>query len=109
MQPILHPTKEQVRAYMHLREFDRRPPPMPDEIRRQLGWHSASDADSDSDADRAGAVYRTVCGYAGCNSSFSFSPVPAGSSLLFPGTIAQLATLLAVEWCFLAAGISRSR
>ncbi|NGZ88060.1 hypothetical protein [Duganella aceris] len=29
------------------------------------------------------------------------------STLLLPGTIAQLATLLAVEWCFLAAGISR--
>jgi hypothetical protein len=29
------------------------------------------------------------------------------STLFLPGTIAQLATLLAVEWCFLAAGISR--
>jgi hypothetical protein len=29
------------------------------------------------------------------------------STLLLPGTIAQLATLMAVEWCFLAAGISR--
>ena len=28
-------------------------------------------------------------------------------TLFLPGTIAQLATLLAVEWCFLAAGISR--
>ena len=28
-------------------------------------------------------------------------------TFLLPGTIAQLATLLAVEWCFLAAGISR--
>jgi len=31
----------------------------------------------------------------------------ATPSLFLPGTIAQLATLLAVEWCFLAAGISR--
>jgi hypothetical protein len=81
MHTTLHPTKEQVRAYMHLREFDRRPPPTPDEIRRQLGWYGGS-------------------------ATMHF---PAGSSLLFPGTLAQLATLLAVEWCFLAAGISRSR
>lgn len=81
MHTTLHPTKEQVRAYMHLREFDRRPPPAPAEIRRQLGWYGGS-------------------------ATMDFS---AGSSLLFPGTIAQLAALLAVEWCFLAAGISRSR
>ena len=35
---ITHPTKEQVRAYMLSREADRRPPPPPAEIRRQLGW-----------------------------------------------------------------------
>jgi hypothetical protein len=38
---IVHPTKEQVRAYMAEREADRRPPPAPDEIRRQLGWRLA--------------------------------------------------------------------
>lgn len=75
----LQPTKEQVRAYMHQRqrEFCRRPPPLPEEIRRQLGWH-----------------YRAAC--SGHSSSSTF---------FLPGTIAQLATLLAVEWCFLAAGI----
>ncbi len=73
---IMHPTKEQVRAYMQLREYDRRPPPTPDEIRRQLGWHGDSF----------------------CQDSL------AGSSLLFPGAIAQLAALLTVEWCFRAAG-----
>jgi len=76
-----HPTKEQVRAYMHSREFDRRPPPTPDEIRRQLRWYGAA-------------------------GSLDF---PAGAGLLFPGAIAQLATLLAVEWCFRAAGVSLSR
>ena len=81
MDTSLHPTKEQVRAYMHLREFDRRPPPTPDEIRRQLGWYGAAH-----------------CG--------DFS---TGSGLFLPGTIVQLATLLAVEWCFLAAGFSRTR
>lgn len=35
---IIQPTKEQVRAYMNRREGARRPPPAPDEIRRQLGW-----------------------------------------------------------------------
>lgn len=81
MSTVLHPTKEQVRAYMHLREFDRRPPPTPAEIRQQLGWY----------------------GYSSLNTN-------SGNQCLFlPSTIAQLATLLAVEWCFLAAGVSRSR
>ena len=35
---VTHPSKEQVRAYMAARESARRPPPAPDEIRRQLGW-----------------------------------------------------------------------
>lgn len=35
---ITQPTKEQVRAYMTARESARRPPPSPEEIRRQLGW-----------------------------------------------------------------------
>lgn len=35
---IIHPTKEQVRAYMARRESARRPPPAPEEIRRELGW-----------------------------------------------------------------------
>ena len=38
---ITHPTKEQVRAYMTARESARRPPPSPEEIRRQLGWRLA--------------------------------------------------------------------
>ena len=81
MLATLQPTKEQVRAYMQQRQrdFGHCPPPVPEEIRRQLGWH--------------------------CNSD------PAGhfstSSLFLPGTIAQLVTLMAVEWCFLAAGVSR--
>jgi hypothetical protein len=35
---VTQPTKEQVRAYMAARERARRPPPAPEEIRRQLGW-----------------------------------------------------------------------
>lgn len=44
MHQVIHPSKEQVRAYMARREFALRPPPAPDEIRRQLGWHLAEDA-----------------------------------------------------------------
>jgi hypothetical protein len=36
---VTHPTKEQVRAYMLAREHAYRPPPAPEEIRRQLNWH----------------------------------------------------------------------
>jgi hypothetical protein len=36
---VTHPTKEQVRAYMLAREHAHRPPPPPEEIRQQLGWH----------------------------------------------------------------------
>jgi hypothetical protein len=36
---VTHPTKEQVRAYMVGREHASRPPPAPEEIRQQLGWH----------------------------------------------------------------------
>ena len=80
MPATLHPTKEQVRAYMQLRECDRRPPPTPEEIRRQLGWRCAP----------------SNVGYG------------STSTIFLPGTIAQLATLMAVEWCFLASGLSRS-
>ena len=81
MPATLQPTKEQVRAYMQQRqrEFCQRPPPVPEEIRRQLGWH---------------------CGVAPAEHFSS-------STLFLPGTIAQLAALLAVEWCFLAAGVRR--
>ena len=85
--PATQPTKEQVRAYMLARECARRPPPRPEEIRRQLGWRrSHPDA---GDVAVPGAL-----------------PV-AASTLLLPGAMVQLATLLAVEWCFLAAGLQR--
>lgn len=38
---VTQPTKEQVRAYMAAREHARRPPPAPQDIRRQLGWSLA--------------------------------------------------------------------
>lgn len=81
-----HPTKEQVRAYMHRRGQAHRPPPAPDEIRRQLGWNWP------------------------CQDSAAYTLIPASPHcLLLPGTIAQLSALLAVEWLFLAAGCRRSR
>ncbi len=76
MHHITHPTKEQVRAYMQQREADRRPPPTPDEIRRQLGWIKAP------------------------------VPASGTQSLFFPAEIAQLAALMAVEWLFRANGFS---
>jgi hypothetical protein len=36
---VTHPTKEQIRAYMLAREHAYRPPPAPEEVRRQLNWH----------------------------------------------------------------------
>lgn len=75
--PATHPTKEQVRAYMRLRECDRRPPPKPEDIRRQLGWQAAPAPDA----------------------------TRAAPALLLPGAMAQLATLMTVHWCFIAAGI----
>lgn len=87
MQTAQHPTKEQVRAYMHQRGLAHRPPPAPDEIRRQLGWDWP------------------------CQDSVNTVTIlPAGPFCLFlPGTLAQLTALMAVEWLFLAAGYSRSR
>ncbi len=33
-----HPSKQAVRAYLERRKRDPKPPPSPEEIRRQLGW-----------------------------------------------------------------------
>lgn len=75
--PGTRPTKEQVRAYMHTREGARRPPPRPEEIRQQLGWQRSD-----------GAV------------------ISAAAPVLFlPGAMVQLATLMAVQWCVVAAGL----
>ncbi len=67
---ITQPTKEQVRAYMAARELARRPPPAPEEIRRQLGWRL--------DAPAAEAQYTRFC--------------------LIPATCGQIATRLAFDW-----------
>lgn len=82
MAATLQPSKEQVRAYMQQRRRECRhcPPPVPEEIRRQLGWHCDGHAVDPS----------------------------TSSTIFLPGTIAQLATLMAVEWCFLAAGVGRA-
>ncbi len=73
MHQITHPSKETVRAYMSQREYALRPPPTPEEIRRQLGWRF-------SDGDE----------------------VPTLSTYLdfLPGKISQLFALLALEWMF---------
>ena len=38
MSTINHPPKHVVRAYLERRARDSKPPPTPEEIRRQLGW-----------------------------------------------------------------------
>lgn len=38
MSTITHPTKHVVREYLERRARDPKPPPTPEEIRRQLGW-----------------------------------------------------------------------
>jgi hypothetical protein len=40
------PTKEQLRQYLYQRQQKSDPPPTPDEIRRQLGWHMLPNATS---------------------------------------------------------------
>jgi hypothetical protein len=65
------PSKEQVRAYMGRRGRACRPPPAPDEVRRQLGWRLA-DAPSD--------------------------PLLVHLYLVLPATIGQLAALVALDW-----------
>lgn len=83
MHHITQPSKEQVRAYMHRREVDHRPPPPPDEIRRELGWFSAYPFDS---------------------IPFVIPAPSSAQGLLFPIEIVRLSTLLAVEWLFHANG-----
>jgi hypothetical protein len=38
MTQITHPSKHAVRAYLERRTHEVKPPPTPEEIRRQLGW-----------------------------------------------------------------------
>lgn len=38
MATISQPSKHSVRAYLERRARDTKPPPTPEEIRRQLGW-----------------------------------------------------------------------
>ncbi len=86
MQTIAHPTKEQVRFYMMLRGRAHQPPPSPSEIRRQLGWSWRCEND-------------TPC--------LIFPSAQFG--LFFPGTLAQLSALMAVEWLFRASGFPARR
>ncbi|MGZ4872751.1 MAG: hypothetical protein ACXV99_12705 [Candidatus Angelobacter sp.] len=33
------PSKEQVRQWMQQRQVEHKPPPTPEQVRRELGWH----------------------------------------------------------------------
>jgi hypothetical protein len=70
---VTHPSKEQVRAYMLAREHAFRPPPAPEEIRRQLNWHVVECGD-----DRV-----------------------LSQLFLLPATFGQLAVQAALDWCLL--------
>jgi hypothetical protein len=75
---ITQPTKEQVRAYMARRERARRPPPAPEDIRRQLGWKLAPS-----------------------------HPVAAMIEMcLLPVTTGQCVSQLMLAWCMLPLGAS---
>ena len=39
MSQTTHPSKHLVRAYLERRSQELKPPPTPEEIRRQLGWN----------------------------------------------------------------------
>ena len=41
MATFTHPPKQVVRAYLERRSREAKPPPSPEEIRRQLGWGMA--------------------------------------------------------------------
>ncbi len=71
MPAVNHPSKEQVRAYMVQREHARLPPPSPDEVRRQLGWHLGDD-----------------------------DPLIVHLLVLLPATVGQLAALIVIDWLF---------
>lgn len=45
MSAINHPPKHLVRAYLERRVREQKPPPTPEEIRRQLGWEMLMPAD----------------------------------------------------------------
>jgi len=68
---VTQPTKEQVRAYMVARGQAKRPPPAPEEIRRQLGWQLAPPD--------------PPCALAGW--------------YMFPATLGQCAVQFVIDWC----------
>jgi hypothetical protein len=45
MTAMKHPTKHLVREYLERRAREQKPPPTPEEIRRQLGWGMLMPAD----------------------------------------------------------------
>jgi len=53
MSDIKHPSKQLVRAYLERRCRDTKPPPTPEEIRRQLGWGMLMPADLKLDGGRS--------------------------------------------------------
>lgn len=46
MTPVTHPSPQQVRDWMKQRQAEQKPPPTPEEIRRELGWELVRDNQS---------------------------------------------------------------
>jgi hypothetical protein len=53
MSAITHPPKHLVRAYLERRVREQKPPPTPEEIRRQLGWGMVLQTDLKMSASRS--------------------------------------------------------
>ena len=46
MTPVTHPTPAQVRAWMQQRQAEKKPPPSPADVRRELGWELIKGSDT---------------------------------------------------------------
>ena len=86
MEPGPHPSKEEVRAWMVRRCRAHLPPPAPDEIRRELGWHLLP----------APAVPRVP------PPLLPPLPPPPPAPAQVPLLLVEMAALTAVIWCALA-------
>lgn len=99
MDPRPHPSKEEVRAWMARRGRTGLPPPAPDEIRRELGWHLLPAAAPPSPSHGLPKARSTA------------TPVaqPVALPPMLPLLFAELAALTAVAWCWLALHQSAER
>ncbi len=99
MHRTTHPSKEQVRAYMHQREGQRSPPPPPHEIRRLLGWATVAAGPPPT----AGGATPRAAGHSSAPATLDWT----APSLPFPLTLGQWSLWLALQWMRCADGLWR--